>query len=196
MGGINLAQGVCDTPVPAPVEAGSHRRHPRRPQHLHAPGRHHPPAQRHRCEAAARLRPPLRPRNRSPGRLAALPPASTPPPWPCSIPATKSCSSSRSTATTSPRSTPCASSRCWSRWPSRTWRSTPTPSAPRVTPRTRAILLNTPANPSGKVFTQAETEAVCQRLPRARPVSLHRRNLRVLRLRRRAPHLLPPRCPA
>ena len=31
-----------------------------------------------------------------------------------------------------------------------------------VTPRTRAILLNTPANPSGKVFTQAETEAVCQ----------------------------------
>jgi aminotransferase len=31
-----------------------------------------------------------------------------------------------------------------------------------VTPRTRAIVLNTPANPSGKVFTQAETEAVCQ----------------------------------
>jgi aminotransferase len=29
-----------------------------------------------------------------------------------------------------------------------------------VTPRTRAILLNTPANPSGKVFTQEETEAV------------------------------------
>ena len=31
-----------------------------------------------------------------------------------------------------------------------------------ITPRTRAIILNTPANPSGKVFTQAETEAVCQ----------------------------------
>jgi aminotransferase len=31
-----------------------------------------------------------------------------------------------------------------------------------ITPRTRAILLNTPANPSGKVFTQAETEAVAQ----------------------------------
>jgi aminotransferase len=29
-----------------------------------------------------------------------------------------------------------------------------------VTPRTRAIILNTPANPSGKVFTQAEAEAV------------------------------------
>ncbi|MGB6973691.1 MAG: aminotransferase class I/II-fold pyridoxal phosphate-dependent enzyme [Terracidiphilus sp.] len=29
-----------------------------------------------------------------------------------------------------------------------------------VTPRTRAILLNTPANPSGKVFTRAELEAV------------------------------------
>ena len=31
-----------------------------------------------------------------------------------------------------------------------------------ITPRTRAILLNTPANPSGKVFTQAETETVCR----------------------------------
>jgi aminotransferase len=29
-----------------------------------------------------------------------------------------------------------------------------------VTPRTRAILLNSPANPSGKVFTQAEIEAL------------------------------------
>src|SRR5579863_5750564 len=29
-----------------------------------------------------------------------------------------------------------------------------------VTPRTRAIILNTPANPSGKIFTMAETEAV------------------------------------
>jgi len=31
-----------------------------------------------------------------------------------------------------------------------------------VTPRTRAILVNTPANPSGKVFSLAETEAVAQ----------------------------------
>jgi aminotransferase len=31
-----------------------------------------------------------------------------------------------------------------------------------ITPRTRAIILNTPANPSGKVFTQAETEAIAQ----------------------------------
>jgi aminotransferase len=30
-----------------------------------------------------------------------------------------------------------------------------------ITPRTRAILLNTPANPSGKIFTRAEIEAVC-----------------------------------
>ena len=29
-----------------------------------------------------------------------------------------------------------------------------------ITPRTRAIVLNTPANPSGKVFTQAEIEAI------------------------------------
>jgi aminotransferase len=31
-----------------------------------------------------------------------------------------------------------------------------------VTPKTRAIILNTPANPSGKVFTLAETEAVAE----------------------------------
>ena len=31
-----------------------------------------------------------------------------------------------------------------------------------VTDKTRAILLNTPANPSGKVFTRAETEAVAE----------------------------------
>ena len=29
-----------------------------------------------------------------------------------------------------------------------------------VTPRTRAVLLNTPANPSGKVFSRAETDAI------------------------------------
>jgi aminotransferase len=29
-----------------------------------------------------------------------------------------------------------------------------------ITPRTRALILNTPSNPSGKVFTRAETEAV------------------------------------
>ena len=30
-----------------------------------------------------------------------------------------------------------------------------------ITPRTRAILVNTPANPSGKIFSRAELEAVC-----------------------------------
>jgi aminotransferase len=31
-----------------------------------------------------------------------------------------------------------------------------------ITPRTRALLLNTPANPSGKVFSRAETEAIAE----------------------------------
>lgn len=31
-----------------------------------------------------------------------------------------------------------------------------------ITPRTRALILNTPANPSGKVFTRAELEAVAE----------------------------------
>jgi len=34
--------------------------------------------------------------------------------------------------------------------------------AAAVTPRTRAILVNTPANPSGKIFSREELEAVCQ----------------------------------
>jgi aminotransferase len=31
-----------------------------------------------------------------------------------------------------------------------------------ITPRTRALVLNTPANPSGKVFSRAELEAIAE----------------------------------
>ena len=40
-----------------------------------------------------------------------------------------------------------------------------------ITPRTRAIILNTPANPSGKVFSLAELEAIAAVCQRARPSS-------------------------
>ncbi len=43
-----------------------------------------------------------------------------------------------------------------------------------ITPRTRAILLNTPANPSGKIFSLPEIEDDRRRVPRARPVPVHR----------------------
>ncbi len=58
-----------------------------------------------------------------------------------------------------------------------------------VTPRTRAILLNTPANPSGKIFSQSELEAVAELCRRTRSLPDHRRDLRVLCLRWRAAHL-------
>jgi aminotransferase len=40
------------------------------------------------------------------------------------------------------------------------WTLNPAALRAAVTPRTRAVLLNTPANPSGKVFSRAETEAI------------------------------------
>jgi aminotransferase len=40
------------------------------------------------------------------------------------------------------------------------WALDPAALRAAVTPRTRAVLLNTPANPSGKVFSRAETEAI------------------------------------
>ena len=40
------------------------------------------------------------------------------------------------------------------------WALDPAALRAAVTPRTRAILLNTPANPTGKVFSRAETEAI------------------------------------
>ena len=40
------------------------------------------------------------------------------------------------------------------------WALDPAALSAAVTPRTRAILLNTPANPSGKVFSRAETDAI------------------------------------
>ncbi len=58
-----------------------------------------------------------------------------------------------------------------------------------ITPRTRAILLNTPANPSGKIFSLPELEQVAAVCQRPRPLPHHRRDLRVLRLRWRGAHL-------
>ena len=43
-----------------------------------------------------------------------------------------------------------------------------------ITPRTRAILLNTPANPSGKVFSAAEIETIAAACNDPRPVPLYR----------------------
>jgi aminotransferase len=43
-----------------------------------------------------------------------------------------------------------------------------------ITPKTRAILLNTPSNPGGKVFSQPEIEAIAAACLAARPLPVHR----------------------
>ena len=47
-----------------------------------------------------------------------------------------------------------------------------------ITPRTRAILINTPSNPAGKVFHARRIAVARRACHRARLVRLHRRNLR------------------
>ena len=68
--------------------------------------------------------------------------------------------------------------------PARLRASTPTRSPPRSPPRTRAVLVNSPHNPTGKVFTRAELELIAAPLPRARRARHHRRGLRAPRVRR------------
>ena len=69
IGGVNLAQGVCDTDASAHRRRRRPARHPRRPQHLHPPRRHRPPAPRHRRPARPHPRHLGRPRPRDPHHL-------------------------------------------------------------------------------------------------------------------------------
>ena len=58
--------------------------------------------------------------------------------------------------------------------------------APRSRRGPGCVLLNSPHNPTGKVFTRAELDADRRGLRRARPAGRHRRGLRAPGLRRRA----------
>ena len=53
-------------------------------------------------------------------------------------------------------------------------------------PRTRGIVMNSPHNPTGKVFTRTELELIAELCDRARRHRLHRRHLRAHRVRGRA----------
>jgi N-succinyldiaminopimelate aminotransferase len=77
-----------------------------------------------------------------------------------------------------------------------TYGSTRTSCAPRSPPKTKLILLNTPHNPTGKVFTREETATHRRPRHRARPDRHHRRGLRAPRVRRRAARRRWRRCPA
>ena len=67
--------------------------------------------------------------------------------------------------------------------------------AAAVTPKTRAILVNTPHNPTGRVLDRAELQVDRRPVHRARPDRDHRRGLRAPRLRRAASTSRWPRCP-
>ena len=67
--------------------------------------------------------------------------------------------------------------------------STPTSCVARVTPRTKLILLNTPHNPTGKVFDAAELALIAELADRARPDRRHRRGLRAPRCSTVAAHV-------
>ena len=58
--------------------------------------------------------------------------------------------------------------------------------AAAFSPRTRAIIVNTPSNPSGRVLTRAELDAIAALCIAARRARRHRRDLRAHPLRRRA----------
>ncbi len=65
-----------------------------------------------------------------------------------------------------------------------------------VSPRTRLVLLNTPHNPTGKVFDASELAADRGRRHRARPARRHRRGLRAPRLPGREARADRHACPA
>ena len=104
---------------------------------------------------------------------------------PSSAPATRSSSSSRST-------TPICRARSW---PARRcapvtlrppdWSFDPDEAAAAFGPRTRLLLLNTPHNPTGKVFTRGRAGDAGRALPAVGRRRGHRRGLRPDRLRRR-----------
>ena len=66
------------------------------------------------------------------------------------------------------------------------WHIDPDELRAAFSPRTRGIVVNTPHNPTGKVFTRAELELIAELCQRARRRRLHRRDLRAHPLRRRA----------
>ena len=106
----------------------------------------------------------------------------------CSIRATRWCCSSRSTTRTS-ASVQMAGGvpRCVRLLPSRcehaTWWFDETELAAAFGPRTRLVFVNTPHNPTGKVFTRDELKLIASSAQRARRDGARRRGLRAPGLR-------------
>ena len=188
-GSVNLGQGFPDTDGPASLLEAAADGDPHRPQPVPArPG--HPRTARRRSRPTSSATtassstptprsssPPVRPR-RSPRRCSR---------WPA--PATRSSSSSRTT-TPMPRASrsaapPAGRSRC--NRADAGWTFDPAELDAAITPRCKAILLNTPHNPTGKVFTPAELQTIADAAHPARSARRRRRGVRAPHLRRTAP---------
>ena len=76
------------------------------------------------------------------------------------------------------------------------WTFDPDELARAFSARTRAIIVNTPNNPTGKVFTRAELETIARPVPAARRAGRHGRDLRAHPVRRRGRTSPWPPCPA
>ena len=118
-----------------------------------------------RCDdAASSASPSSRPTSRSP------PAPSAPSPWPSgssSTPATKRSSPSRAGSATSRRSASPTRCRARSGSPGRASTSTSPAIDAAIGPRTRLVIVNTPHNPTGRIYDRAALEALGEMLERA-----------------------------
>ena len=159
-GAINLAQGFPDFPAPAALkQAAADAIDADINQYAITWG-----AKPFRDAIAAKYQPHLRhglrPRARNHGLLRRHRRHGRLPAWRCSTPATRSSCSSRSTRTTAPIPSSAAPSRATSHCTRPIGRSIRDELRRAFTPRTKAIILNSPNNPTGKVFTRDELEYI------------------------------------
>ena len=161
IGGVNLAQGVCDTEVPHPVVAEAI-------EAIHQGKNIYT-----RLDGIAPLREAIARKLERDNALTVdpapkswlhqeRPEGSTRPPWLCSIRATKSSSSSRSTAITSIPLWLSGSSQSLYPLATGDWALDIDRLRAAITPKTRAVVINSPSNPCGKVFSREELEAIAE----------------------------------
>ena len=165
-GGVNLAQGFPDFPAPETIKQEACRRGAR-PTSISTRSPGAPSA----CGTGSSRRrgglPGSRTTPNAKSSCAAAPRSAWPPRcWQSSIPATRSSCSSPSTRTTARTPSCPARPRDSCGCASPNGRSTPPSWPPRSIRAPSAIVVNTPNNPTGKVFNRAELEsiaALCQK---------------------------------
>ena len=183
-GAVNLGQGFPDTDGPAVIARGRDRRHPRRPQPVPARHRHRRAAPRHRGPPTALLR--HRARSRRRGARHRGRDRSARRDVPRAVRPGRRSDHLRAVVRRVRRRAALAGAVRRIRDPAaaglRIRRRRRCGAA--VTPRTRFVLLNSPHNPTGKVFTAHELDADRCHVRRPRSSRGHRRGVRASRVRR------------